>query len=121
MPPLSHRRALLKLQELRRVRRVRVVCRIGPHTCLACLQADGRVYELDEALHDIPLPCPGCTCAVREVWNRRRGGRAAVGGCRCRYQAMWESYVTPLAPSASREATRARLKAEYITARMREG
>lgn len=113
----SHRRTLLKLQKLgSRVRRVLVVSVIGPRTCLTCLQADGRVYELDVALRENPLPCRGCSCAALDRARSSREPRQ----CQCRYRAVWESYLAPLQPSREREAARARLKAEYITARWRD-
>ncbi len=48
----------------------------GDASCPDCNKLSGRVYTIDEALREKPIPCKACTF-------RLHGG--SVGWCRCRY------------------------------------
>lgn len=51
--------------------RVRIVAVLDEHTCLRCLESDGRVIPLRDAIVGHSLPVDECTCER---------------GCRCRFR-----------------------------------
>jgi hypothetical protein len=52
----------------------------GDASCEACQKLAGRVFTVDEALEQMPIPCEDCTFDFR--------GRGQPGWCRCLYGAV---------------------------------
>jgi hypothetical protein len=71
LSPQAHAALLAEWQRHGLRDRVRIVAVLDECTCLACLEADGRILPLRDAMRHELLPCNGCTCEC---------------GCRCRYR-----------------------------------
>ena len=50
---------------------------VGGQACGACSELADKVYTIDEALEEMPLPCKSCTTSA--------SGEAAAGWCQCEY------------------------------------
>ena len=82
--------------------RVRIVAVLDEKTCLSCLESDGRVIPLRDAIAGHPLPVDDCTCER---------------GCRCRFRPIVSGCSSNFAKPY--EKLRAAKKLERIRALMK--
>jgi len=75
----SHRMELLRFKEDGWVEKVSIIT-AGDASCEACQKLDGKVFTVDEALDQTPIPCKECTFDF--------GGTGQSGWCRCLYGAV---------------------------------
>ena len=61
------------------VKKVEIVISKQRDICIECQSNNGKIYDIDEALQVMPLPCPKCTCV---------GVGGEVGFCGCYYLPM---------------------------------
>lgn len=64
------------------VKRVKISS-AGEASCPACREQSGKVYLIEDALKEMPIPCKNCTFDLH-------GGRTSIGWCRCVYIAELE-------------------------------
>lgn len=65
------------------VKQVEILNSGQKNTCIECQSNKGKIYNIDEALKLMPLPCAKCTCV---------GVGGQVGYCECRYAAVLPKY-----------------------------
>ena len=83
LDPLAYKRAgaLKLLEELQAsgAKFVRVL--VQSNACSACKELDGAVLSIDDAMTQMPIPCPSCTFGCSED--------SRFAWCRCMYIGRW--------------------------------
>jgi hypothetical protein len=65
------------------VKKVKIITLNQINICLECQNNNGKIYDIDDALRLMPLPCRKCTCV---------GYGGKIGFCECSYGAILPDY-----------------------------
>lgn len=72
----KYARSTLRRYQKSGTKRVRIS--LAGDSCSACREQSGKVYLIEDALKDMPIPCKNCTFDLH-------GEHASIGWCRCVY------------------------------------